>query len=37
MINLKDKRVLVLGLGVHGGGRGVAWWLVKCAQELFKH
>ena len=29
MIELKDKRVLVFGLGVHGGGLGVARWLVK--------
>jgi len=29
MLNLKDKRVLVVGLGVHGGGLGVAQWLVK--------
>ncbi len=26
---LANKRVLVLGLGVHGGGLGVAQWLVK--------
>ncbi len=26
---LQDKRVLVWGLGVHGGGLGVAQWLVK--------
>lgn len=29
MFALKDKRVLVFGLGVHGGGIGVAKWLVK--------
>ncbi len=29
MRDLKDKRVLVMGLGVHGGGLGVAQWLVK--------
>lgn len=29
MADLKDKRVLVFGLGVHGGGVGVAKWLVK--------
>ncbi len=29
MIDLKGKRVLVMGLGVHGGGLGVAQWLVK--------
>ncbi len=29
MIDLKNKRVLVFGLGVHGGGSGVAAWLVK--------
>ncbi len=29
MIDLKNKRVLVFGLGVHGGGLGVATWLVK--------
>src|SRR5574341_2040375 len=28
-MDLKDKRVLVMGLGVHGGGLGVAQWLVK--------
>lgn len=28
-MELKDRRVLVLGLGVHGGGLGVARWLVK--------
>jgi UDP-N-acetylmuramoylalanine--D-glutamate ligase len=28
-MDLKDKRVLVFGLGVHGGGLGVARWLVK--------
>ena len=27
-MDLKDKRVLVFGLGVHGGGIGVARWLV---------
>ncbi len=29
MIDLQNKRVLVFGLGVHGGGIGVAKWLVK--------
>ncbi len=29
MIDLKNKRVLVFGLGMHGGGIGVAKWLVK--------
>jgi len=29
MIDLSNTRVLVLGLGVHGGGIGVAKWLVK--------
>lgn len=29
MINLKDQRILIFGLGVHGGGIGVAKWLVK--------
>lgn len=29
MLNFKDKRVLVFGLGVHGGGLGVAQWLVR--------
>jgi len=29
MTNLNGKRVLVFGLGVHGGGIGVAKWLVK--------
>jgi UDP-N-acetylmuramoylalanine--D-glutamate ligase len=28
-MDLKNKRVLVFGLGVHGGGLGVARWLVK--------
>lgn len=28
-MDLKGKRVLVMGLGVHGGGLGVAQWLVK--------
>lgn len=28
-MDLKNKRVLVFGLGVHGGGEGVAHWLVK--------
>lgn len=28
-MNLSGKRVLVFGLGVHGGGLGVAQWLVK--------
>ena len=28
-MNLKSKRVLVFGLGVHGGGLGVARWLVQ--------
>ena len=29
MRDLKNKRVLVMGLGVHGGGLGVAQWLVR--------
>jgi len=29
MNDLRDKRILVFGLGVHGGGLGVAQWLVK--------
>ena len=29
MIDLEGKRILVFGLGVHGGGLGVARWLVK--------
>ena len=29
MIDLKDKRVLVMGLGLHGGGLGVTRWLLK--------
>jgi UDP-N-acetylmuramoylalanine--D-glutamate ligase len=29
MIDLHNKRILVFGLGVHGGGIGVARWLVK--------
>lgn len=29
MRDLKGKRVLVMGLGVHGGGLGVAQWLVR--------
>jgi UDP-N-acetylmuramoylalanine--D-glutamate ligase len=28
-MDLKNKRVLVMGLGIHGGGLGVAQWLVK--------
>lgn len=28
-MDLKDKRVLVMGLGVHGGGLGVTQWLAK--------
>lgn len=28
-MQLKNKRVLVMGLGVHGGGLGVAQWLVR--------
>jgi UDP-N-acetylmuramoylalanine--D-glutamate ligase len=28
-MDLRDKRVLVFGLGIHGGGLGVAKWLVK--------
>ncbi|MBI5029655.1 MAG: UDP-N-acetylmuramoyl-L-alanine--D-glutamate ligase [Chloroflexi bacterium] len=28
-MNLNNKRILVFGLGVHGGGLGVAQWLVK--------
>ncbi len=29
MMELKDKRVLVMGLGLHGGGLGVTRWLVR--------
>jgi UDP-N-acetylmuramoylalanine--D-glutamate ligase len=29
MLDLQGKRVLVMGLGVHGGGLGVTKWLVK--------
>lgn len=29
MIDLKNKRVLVMGLGLHGGGLGVTRWLLK--------
>src|SRR5512142_1952366 len=29
MYDLKGKRVLVMGLGVHGGGLGVTQWLVR--------
>lgn len=29
MIDLRGKRVLVMGLGVHGGGLGVAQWLLQ--------
>jgi UDP-N-acetylmuramoylalanine--D-glutamate ligase len=29
VIDLHDKRVLVMGLGLHGGGLGVTRWLVK--------
>lgn len=28
-MDLRDKKVLVFGLGIHGGGLGVARWLVK--------
>ena len=28
-MNLHGKRVLVMGLGVHGGGLGVARWLLR--------
>ncbi len=41
MIELRGKRVLVMGLGVHGGGLGVVQWLVKqgarvCVTDLKK-
>src|SRR5689334_15523784 len=29
MIDFKNKRVLVMGLGLHGGGLGVTRWLLK--------
>lgn len=29
MVDLKNKRVLVMGLGLHGGGLGVTRWLLK--------
>ncbi len=29
MIDLRNKRVLVMGLGLHGGGLGVTRWLLK--------
>lgn len=29
MINVRGKRVLVMGLGLHGGGLGVTRWLLK--------
>ncbi len=34
MKDLKGKRVLVMGLGVHGGGLGVARWLVKQGAQV---
>jgi UDP-N-acetylmuramoylalanine--D-glutamate ligase len=33
-MDLKGKRVLVFGLGVHGGGLGVARWLVKQGAQV---
>ena len=34
MIDLKNKRVLVFGLGTHGGGIGVAKWLVRQGAQV---
>ncbi len=34
MIDVAGKRVLVMGLGVHGGGLGVARWLVRHGAEV---
>ena len=34
MIDLRGKRVLVMGLGVHGGGLGVALWLLRQGAAL---
>src|SRR5450759_4729883 len=34
MIDLQGKRALVFGLGVHGGGLGVARWLVKQGAQV---
>ena len=31
---LKDKRVIVMGLGLHGGGVGVAKWLAKHRADI---
>ncbi|MFA5358907.1 MAG: UDP-N-acetylmuramoyl-L-alanine--D-glutamate ligase [Patescibacteria group bacterium] len=33
-MNLKNKKVLVMGLGLHGGGVGVARWLVKSGAKV---
>jgi UDP-N-acetylmuramoylalanine--D-glutamate ligase len=34
MMNLRGKRALVMGLGVHGGGLGVARFLVDQAADV---
>lgn len=34
MIDLRDKRVLVMGLGIHGGGLGVTRFLVEQGAEV---
>ncbi len=34
MIDLKNKRVLVMGLGLHGGGLGVTRWLLKQGAQI---
>jgi UDP-N-acetylmuramoylalanine--D-glutamate ligase len=34
MIDLRKKRVLVMGLGVHGGGLGVARWLLRQGAQV---
>lgn len=34
MMDLKNKRVLVMGLGLHGGGLGVTRWLVKQGAQV---
>ena len=34
MIDLRNKRVLVMGLGLHGGGLGVTRWLLKQGAQI---
>ena len=33
-MHLENKRVLVFGLGIHGGGLGVTKWLVKQGAQV---